>query len=112
MPDQATFNGSVGIWKKYLIAELMVDNMTTLGGFDIRRNDMPFSSKRMNSTSLGAHVKYTFPFDTHIAVVGGGDWVLTGRNVGQSLDFNVGAFYAFYLKPREKNAPNHSSINN
>jgi len=112
MPDQASFNGSVGIWKKYLIAELMVDNMTTLGGFDIRRNDMPFSSNRMNSTSLGAHVKYTFPFDTHIAVVGGGDWVLTGRNVGQSLGFNVGAFYAFYLKPREKNAPNHSSINN
>jgi hypothetical protein len=112
MPDLATFNGSIGIYKKFLIAEVMVDNMTTLGGFDIRHNDMPFSSNRMNSTSLGAHVKYTFPFDIHLSLVGGGDYVLTGRNVGQALSFNVGGFYAFYSKKKEKNDPQHSSLNN
>jgi hypothetical protein len=97
MPDMATFNGSVGIFTKYLVAEVMVDNMTTLGGFDIRKNDMPFISNRMNSTSLGAHIKYTFPFDPHVSVVGGMNYVVAGRNVGQTLDFNIGAFYAFYL---------------
>ena len=102
MPNQLTFNGSVGIYKKYLIAELMVDNLTTLGGFDIRKNDMPFVSNRMNATSIGAHVKYTFPFDTHLSVLAASNYVLTGRTVGQTLDFSIGMFYAFYLK---KHAP-------
>lgn len=118
MPDLATFNGSIGIYKKYLIAEVMIDNMTTLGGFDIRRNDMPFPSNRMNSTSAGVHAKYTFPFDTHLSVVGGGDYVLNGveisngnqilrgRNVGQATTFSVGAFYAFYVKHNSKSSKN------
>jgi hypothetical protein len=112
MPDMATFNGSVGIYKKYLIAELMLDNMTTLGGFDIRRNDMPFPSNRMNGTSIGAHVKYTLPSNTHLSVVGGidqtigginffGNHILTPRNVGQATTLNIGAFYAFYLGNRK-----------
>ncbi|MBS1669075.1 MAG: hypothetical protein JST58_16990 [Bacteroidetes bacterium] len=102
MPNLATFNGSLGIFTKYLIAELMVDQMNTLGGFDIRKNDMPFPSNRMNSTSMGIHAKYTFPFFTHISIVGGGDHVLAGRNVGQSTDFNLGAFYALYIKHHSK----------
>jgi len=63
----------------------------------------------MNSTSISVHVKYTFPFDTHLSVVGGasyvigginafGNEILTGRNVGQATTLNIGAFYAFYLK--------------
>jgi hypothetical protein len=102
MPNQTAFNGSVGIYKKYLIAEVMVDNLTTLGGFDMRKNDMPFVSNKMNYTSLGAHIKYTFPFDPHISVVGGGNYVLAGRNVGQTLDFSFGAYYALYVKGHAK----------
>jgi hypothetical protein len=98
MPDQLTWNGSIGIYKKYLVAEIMADNLTTLGGFDMRKNDMPFVSNRMNATSVGAHIKYTFPFDTHISVVGGSNYVVAGRNVGQALDFSIGGFYALYLK--------------
>lgn len=106
MPDLATLNGSIGIYKKYLIAEVMVDNMTTLGGFDIRRNDMPFPSNRMNSTSAGVHAKYTFPFYSNLSVVAGGDYVLTGRNVGQATDFSIGCFYAFYVKHTSKSSKN------
>jgi hypothetical protein len=117
MPDLFTFNGSVGIYKKYVIAELMLDNMTTLGGFDIRRNDMPFPSNRMNSTSVGPHIKYTLPFNTHLAVVGGadfviggikvfGDHILTGRNVGQATTFSFGAYYAFYVNHGSKSSKN------
>ncbi len=102
MPDLFTFNGSVGIYKRYIIAEAMVDNMTTLGGFDMRKNDMPFPSNKMNSTSLGAHVKYTFPFDVHLSIVAGGDYVLAGRNVGQATNLNIGAFYALYVSKKEK----------
>ncbi|MBS1947779.1 MAG: transporter [Bacteroidetes bacterium] len=103
MPDVFTFNGSVGIYRKYLIAEAMVDNMTTLGGFDIRKNDMPFASNRMNSTSISAQVKYTLPFDTHISLVGGVGHVLTGRNMGQATGFNAGVFYALYVSKKEQN---------
>jgi hypothetical protein len=108
MPNQAMFNGSLGIYKKYLIAEAMVDNITTLGGFDIRKDDMPFPSNKMDQTSIGVHVKYTFPFDTHIAVVGGSNYVLTGRNVGQALDFSIGCFYAFYVKHASRTFSEHS----
>jgi len=102
MPDQLTFNASLGIYKKYLIAELMVDNLTTLGGDDIRKDDMPFVANEMNSTSAGVHVKYTFPFDTHISANGGANYVLTGRNVGQTLGLYIGAYYAFYVKGPSK----------
>jgi len=111
MPDMMTFNGSVGIYKKFLIAEVMVDKMTTLGGFDIRRNDMPFVSNRMNSTSVGAHVKYTLPFDTHLAAVAGADYVIHGRNVGQATTLSIGAFYAFYTSQKEKNRHQSTKAN-
>ena len=106
MPDLATFNGSIGIYKKNLIAEAMVDNMTTLGGFDMRKNDMPFPSNKMNSTSAGIHAKYTFPFYPNVSIVAGGDYVLTGRNVGQATNLNIGCFYAFYVKRNSKSSKN------
>jgi len=98
MPDLATFNGSIGYHKKYLIAEVMVDNMTTLGGFDIRKNDAPFPSNRMNSTDIAVHVKYTLPIDTHISIDAVGSHVLTGRNVGQASGFMIGVYYVFDFK--------------
>ncbi|HLX93366.1 MAG TPA: hypothetical protein VKR32_16895 [Puia sp.] len=109
MPNLFQFNGSLGVYTKYFIGEAMFDNMTTLGGFDIRKNDMPFPSNRMNSNSLSVHAKYTLPFFTHISLVAGGDHILSGRNVGQSTGFNAGAFYAFYIK---KNPKTSSLLNN
>ncbi|HLY71953.1 MAG TPA: hypothetical protein VKR53_19600 [Puia sp.] len=109
MPDMMTFNGSAGVYTKYFIGEVMYDNMTTLGGFDMRRNDMPFPSNKMNSNSIGIHAKYTLPFYTHVSVVAGSDYVLSGRNVGQATDFSLGAFYAFYVKHNSKNS---SLLNN
>jgi hypothetical protein len=109
MPDVFTINASGGVLTKYLIAEIMYDNMTTLGGFDIRKNDMPFPSNRMISNSLGVHLKYTFPYYTHLSLVAEGDHVLSGRNVGQSSGYTMGAFYAFYVKHNSKTS---SLINN
>ena len=98
MPDLATFNGSIGYHKKYVIAEVMVDNMTTLGGYDMRKNDAPFPSNRMNSTDIALHVKYTLPFNTHISIDAVGSHVLTGRNVGQASGFMIGVYYVFDFK--------------
>jgi hypothetical protein len=98
MPDAATFHFSIGVRKKYLVAEALVNNMTTLGGFDIRKNDMPFPSNKMNMTTAGAHIKYTLPFYTHIELVADGSYVVAGRNVGQATTFGLGAFYIFSFK--------------
>lgn len=105
MPNMINSNLNIGIRKKNLIAEAVLMNMTTLGGFDIRRNDMPFVSNRMNSTSIGAHAKYFIPFVTNLELIGGADFVIDGkslglpksRNVGHSQMYTVGLYYILSL---------------
>jgi hypothetical protein len=65
----------------------------TLGGGDIRRQDMPFVSNRMNASKLGAMVMYPIPKLQRLAVQASYAYVLTGRNVGQSQTFTTGVFY-------------------
>lgn len=98
MPNVAMYSVSAGLRSKYLIAEVMLNRMITLGGFDIRKNDMPFPSNKMNSTMIGGHVKYTLPFYTHLELTGDVNRVVAGRNVGQANTFGVGAYYIFGFK--------------
>jgi hypothetical protein len=105
MPNQLNSNLNIGIRKTDLVAEVVLMDMYTIGGFDIRRNDMPFASNQMNMTSLGAHVKYFLPFVRNLEVVGGADFVIdvpelniAGRNVGQSQTYTAGLYYVLSLK--------------
>lgn len=98
MPDAAQFQLRAGYRGKYLIAEALLSNWTTLGGFDITRNNMPFPSNRMNATQVGASVKYTIKQYTNLALLAGYNYTIAGRNMGQSAAFNAGAFYALYFK--------------
>jgi len=102
MPDQMHYQLRAGYRGKYLISEVFLTNLTTLGGFDITRNNMPFPSNRMNMTNLSLHVKYTLPRFTNLALLAGGTYCLAGRNVGQNNSFHVGAFYAFYFGKHQK----------
>jgi len=103
MPNAMQFQLRAGYRGKYLLAEALLTNWTTLGGFDITRNNMPFPSNRMNSTMAGVALKYTLPFYTHLAVLGGANYTIAGRNVGQALAINAGVFYAFYFGKNHKN---------
>ncbi|HTL09134.1 MAG TPA: hypothetical protein VL307_12775 [Chitinophagaceae bacterium] len=105
MPDAAQYQLRTGYRGKYLIAEALLTNWTTLGGFDITRNNMPFPSNRMNATSLGVHVKYTLPKLTNLSLLAGGSTVLSGRNMGRANAFNAGVFYVFYVS-KKANAKN------
>ena len=98
MPDAASFQLRTGYRGKYLIAEAVVSNWTTLGGFDITKNNMPFPSNKMNATMVGVAGKYTIPSFVNLAVVGGAQYTVAGRNMGQATAFNIGFFYAFYTK--------------
>jgi hypothetical protein len=103
MPDAAQFQLRAGYRGKYLIAEGMITNWTTLGGFDITRNNMPFPSNRMNSTTLGAYVKYTLKQFTNLSLLGSAQFTVNGRNMGQANSYSAGIFYAIYFgKPVKK----------
>ena len=102
MPDAMQFQLRAGFRGKYLLAEALLTNWTTLGGFDITRNNMPFPSNRMNSTMAGFNLKYTIPSYTHLALLGGANYTIAGRNVGQSVSINAGIFYAFYVGKNHK----------
>jgi hypothetical protein len=98
MPDAAQFQLRAGYRGRYLLAEALLSQWTTLGGFDITRNNMPFPSNRMNATSVGMQVKYTLKSNTHLSLIGGAGTTVAGRNMGKATAFNAGVFYAFYFK--------------
>jgi hypothetical protein len=102
IPDGTNFNFRGGYRSSRLIAEAVLDNNTTLGGFDIRKNDMPFPSNKMNMTTVGVNFKYSFTSVKGLELTGGSDYVVAGRNVGQSTMFRGGAYYLFSLKKDKK----------
>lgn len=93
MPDALSFNVRTGYRHGSLIAEAVLDNWTTLGGFDITRNNMPFPSNKMNATRLGANFKYELNVPRGLSIIASGNYVIAGRNVGQSTSINGGLFY-------------------
>lgn len=102
MPDAAQYQLRTGYRGKYLLAEALLTNWTTLGGFDMTRNNMPFPSNRMNATMVGASLKYTIKSFTNLSLIGGFNHTLAGRNMGEANAFNAGVFYACYLSKRTK----------
>lgn len=102
IPDGTNFNVRSGYRSSKWIAEAVLDNTTTLGGFDIRKNDMPFPSNKMNMTVLGINFKYSFTSIKGLELTGGSDYVVAGRNVGQSTVIHSGAYYLFSLKKGQK----------
>jgi hypothetical protein len=108
MPNAASYMLRAGLRSKYLIAEAIISNFTTLGGFDIHRNDMPFPGNRMNMTNIGAHIKYTLPFYTHVELTADGGYTIKGRNAGQTTSFGLGAYYIFNFKKKTSEPATHS----
>lgn len=111
MPNAAFFNIRVGYRSNTLTAEALVSNWSTLGGFDITKNNMPFPSNKMNATRAGVAVKYTFKRLPGLSLIAGSNITIEGRNVGQAADFSGGAFYVFDFKRKnKKNSPDPKKI--
>lgn len=100
MPDAFSANIRAGYRDKGLIAEAYLDKWTTLDGFDITRNNMPFPSNEMNTTRIGFNFKYNMPFHPVLSVTGNVATTIDGRNVGQSTSFNAGFFYVLDLSKK------------
>lgn len=97
MPDASYYQLRTGYRGRYLIAEALLTNMTTLGGFDITKNNMPFPSNKMNATMVGAYAKYTLKPFTNLSFIGGANYTIAGRNMGQATSFYGGIFYLVQL---------------
>ena len=110
MPDASDYNIRAGYRSKYLIAEAIFSDMYTLGGFDIRKNDMPFPSNKMNARRIGGGFKYTLKKVRGLEIVGGAMYTLHGRNVGQATTLTGGVFYLVDLK--SGNRPRNSQQQN
>jgi hypothetical protein len=95
MPDVSNYLISAGFRSLQFNAEATFTQVDTHGGFDIRKNDNPFPSNKMNSRVAGLILKYMFTKIPGLEVTAGGNYVLKGRNVGQSRTFYGGIDYVF-----------------
>jgi len=102
MYDGLNTNFRAGYRSQWLIAEAVVNNWTTLGGFDITRNNMPFPSNKMNATAVGVNFKYVLSQLPELSIVAGANTLVAGRNVGQATNIYGSLFYVFDLGHKQR----------
>lgn len=95
MPNVFDYVVSGGYRKHGLMATGSFSQQRTRGGGDIRRQDMPFVSNRMNFSKVGAMVMYPLPVPKlrNLAVQGAYAYIVDGRNVGQATTWTFGVMY-------------------
>jgi len=97
MPDVAKYRGTLGWQRGPWCIPVGLTAQRTLGGGDIRRQDMPFVSNRMNATMAHAELMYFLPGVSNLRLDLGAARTLNGRNVGRSTSFMTGFTYALHL---------------
>jgi hypothetical protein len=100
IPNGTNFLFSTGYRSLKLNVEAIVQQSTDKGGFDIRKNDMPFPGNRMNMTTAGGLVKYSL--QSGLEFTAGSNYVVSGRNVGQSTTIYGAVYYIFDFSKKTK----------
>ncbi len=95
MPNVVNYTFTAGVDRGRWRIPVSVIQQRTLGGGDIRRQDMPFVSNRMDFVKLQGGLMSDLPKGFSISL--GAAHVLSGRNVGQSTTLTSGLFYALHL---------------
>jgi hypothetical protein len=87
-----------------VVAEMVFDRMNTLGGFDMRKNDMPFLSNNMEATRIGVNFKVPVPKTNGMSIMASAMQTIAGRNMGKSTAIIAGVVYqaAFLSKEAAK----------
>jgi len=97
MPNVFDFIVRMGYRTDRWHAELYYTQQNTLGGGDIRRQDMPFASNRMDAQKVGASIMWAAPKLDNLALRAWGNYTVDGRNVGQSTSIMAGVLYFFHF---------------
>lgn len=100
MPGVFDYAMGAGYLRSGVILTGTFSQQRTLGGGDIRRQDMPFVSNRMNFSKVGGMVMYPIPKLGGLAAQAAYAYTLNGRNVGQANTFTVGLLYVLGSAPR------------
>ena len=95
MPDVRDWTLGLGYQDATWCIPVMLVGQRTLGGGDIRRQDMPFVSNRMDFTRVGGKVMYTVPKLRQLILSVGAARTISGRNVGRSTTISGGVTTAF-----------------
>jgi hypothetical protein len=102
MPDVFTWMVRTGYRKDPdHIVEFFADRMNTLGGFDMRRNDMPFPSNNMEQTRIGLGAKWALG-KQGLSFMGNVSRVVAGRNMGQASAAMAGLVWQFAVPMKTK----------
>jgi len=94
MPNVVDYIVSAGYLNHNLNANVSYFQQTTQGGGDIRRQDMPFVSNRVNFSRVSGMAMYPVPKFNRAAIMFSYAYVLNGRNVGQSTTYTTGILYS------------------
>jgi hypothetical protein len=97
MPPVVDWEVMGGIRGPRIMAAATLMQQHQSSGGDIRRQDMPFVSNRMNATRVGGVVMYPLPKLAPLAVRASYAYTILGRNVGQSQTVSIGVTYRFHL---------------
>jgi hypothetical protein len=100
MPNVFDYAAGGGYMRNGLMLAGTFSQQRTLGGGDIRRQDMPFVSNRMNFSKVGGMVMYPIPKLGGLGAQAAYAYTLNGRNVGQANTFTVGLLYVLGSAPR------------
>ena len=95
MPEVFDYTVGTGYLDQKLMASVSYWQQSTQGGGDIRRQDMPFVSNRMNFSRVSAMVLWHVPKLERLQIQAGYSYVLEGRNVGQASTVTTGLLYTF-----------------
>jgi hypothetical protein len=100
MPGVFDYVVSGGYRKRVSTATFSFTQQRTQGGGDIRRQDMPFVSNRMNFSRAGAMVMVPTPGLRDLKLQFSLAFTIDGRNVGQATTFTTGLLYRFHFLGR------------
>ena len=102
MPEVFDYVVSAGYLKHGLNTEFSFRQQRMQSGGDIRRQDMPFVSNRMNFSQVGAMALYAIPKLRRMEVKFAFAYTVDGRNVGQGTTFMTALQYRFALHKGNK----------
>ena len=97
LPNVFDYSVGGGYLKHRIMIPFTFTQQRMQSGGDIRRQDMPFVSNRMNFSKVGVFAMTPIPFlkNNPLRVRFGYDRIIDGRNVGQSNTFTAGMMYTF-----------------
>ena len=97
MADVFDYTVSVGYSSRRLELPVSYTQMITRGGSDIRRQDMPFVSNKMDMSRIDVTALYYLPGLENLGLRLAAARTLRGRNVGQSTTLQAGFLYIFHF---------------